>query len=102
VIRSVNGEDSRGNFLLSEVTVAVAPPGRAAEARPLRLKDATHSFASAKRSAALTIDGDLDTGWSVVGRVGEAHHAVYQFAEPLTRSTAARLPSRSSTATSTR
>jgi hypothetical protein len=33
---------------------------------------ASHDFASANRSAALALDGRIDTGWSIGPRTGEA------------------------------
>lgn len=57
---------SPGDFLLSEVRVAES-----------KVVAGAHSYAENKRSAALAIDGKLDTGWSVKGKVGEAHHAVF-------------------------
>lgn len=79
---------SVGDFLLSEVeaaaiTTAVVPEAAGASARvPLALVHASHSFAQEGRSAALAIDGELDTGWSIQGRTGEPHHAVFVLREP--------------------
>lgn len=58
---------------------------------PLKLTDASHSYAAEKAAAALAIDGDLDTGWMIKGRVGEAHQAVFRLAQPLETTTGARL-----------
>ena len=66
---------SVGDFLLSEVTLADARG-------PVGLKGATQSYTEAKRSAALALDGKLDTGWSIKGRIGQAHHAVFPLERP--------------------
>ncbi len=79
---------SVGDFLLSEVEAAAittmgVPEAASASARmPLALVHASHSFAQEGRSAALAIDGELDTGWSIQGRTGEPHHAVFVLREP--------------------
>ncbi len=63
---------SPGDFLLSEIRVE-----RAA------IRAGYHSYAENKRSATLAFDGKPDTGWSVKGRVGETHHAVFVFEAPV-------------------
>ncbi|MBL9122584.1 MAG: PSD1 domain-containing protein [Planctomycetaceae bacterium] len=64
-----------GDFFLSELTVK---QGGAA----VPLAGASHSFAGSG-SAAAAIDGDPQTGWSINGGQGRAHHAVFRFQEPL-------------------
>jgi hypothetical protein len=63
---------SPGDFHLGEFSAAGATIGAA-----------LHSYAQDKRSAAHAIDGKPDTGWSVKGRVGESHHAVFVPEKPL-------------------
>jgi hypothetical protein len=63
---------SPGDFLLSEIRVEGA-----------KIAAGFHSYAEGKRSAAQAFDGKLDTGWSVKGRVGEAHHAVFVLETPV-------------------
>jgi mono/diheme cytochrome c family protein len=65
-----------GDFFLSEVTVQAG--GAAA-----KIRDASQSFASGKDTAAMAIDGDQQTGWSINGGQGNAHTAVFQFDQPL-------------------
>ena len=60
---------SPGDFLLSEI--------RAAETK---IVSGRHGYAENKRSAALALDGKVDTGWSIKGRVGEPHQAVFGLA----------------------
>lgn len=74
-------EGTRGDFFLGELQ---ARSGDAA----LAFSAVTDSF-NANRfgnnptNAALTIDGDTQTGWSVHGRQGERHTAIFTFKEPL-------------------
>jgi hypothetical protein len=72
-----SGAGPKGDFLLSEIEVAVVEPG-GGEMRPIKLQNATQSYTQEKRSAALATDGILDTGWSVKGRIGEPHWAVFE------------------------
>ena len=65
-----------GDFFLSEFTIA--SDGSAA-----KIASATHSFAAAKDTAAMAIDGDPQTGWSINGGQGRAHAAVFPLAAPL-------------------
>jgi hypothetical protein len=67
-------EGPAGDFFLSEVTVL-------AGGKKLPIKSATHSFG--KTPASASIDGDPQTGWTIDGGQGRAHHAVYTLAEPL-------------------
>jgi mono/diheme cytochrome c family protein len=66
-----------GDFLLSEFEVTRGG-GEA-----VKIAGASHSYAEKGRSAAACLDGKLDTGWSIKGRTGEAHWAVFNFATPL-------------------
>ncbi|HVW03181.1 MAG TPA: DUF1553 domain-containing protein, partial [Planctomycetaceae bacterium] len=49
---------------------------------PLKLTDASQSFASGGNTAAAAIDGDPQTGWSINGGQGRPHEAVFRLAEP--------------------
>ena len=73
-------EGTKGDFFLTELTVKA---GRKA----IKVKKATHNYAKNRyghpASAQLAVDGDVQTGWSVHGRVGERHTAVFQLAEPI-------------------
>ena len=73
---------SEGDFLLDEFEVGfVSADG--SPARPVALGEATEDYASANRSAALAIDGKSDTGWSIQGRTGQPHAAVFALKKPL-------------------
>lgn len=74
-------EGTRGDFFLGEIELFAD-----GEAAPLA--EASHSFAANRFgknpvSAELAIDGDLQTGWSVHGRQGERHVAVFCLNRPL-------------------
>jgi hypothetical protein len=68
---------SPGDFLLSEVDLWGS--------ERIKFSGASHSYAEKGRSAAACLDGKLDTGWSIKGRTGEAHWAVFNLAAPLSR-----------------
>ena len=58
----------RGNFLLSEIEVFnVSGSG---EPQKVTLQNPTHSYTSERCSSELTLDGNLDTGWSIGRRCG--------------------------------
>jgi hypothetical protein len=74
-------EGTRGDFFLNEIEFEC-------DDKPLAVASATESFAknrfgSNPVSAALALDGDVQTGWSVHGRQGERHVAVFNLQEPI-------------------
>lgn len=74
-------EGTLGDFYLVELA-AKSQTGK------VHIASASDSFAKNQygnnpAAAQLTIDGDVQTGWSVAGRQGERHVAVYQLHEPL-------------------
>jgi hypothetical protein len=74
---------SEGDFMLGEFALVAVGSSQADPPRPIALTDATQSHAAEKTSAALVIDGDLDTGWSIKGRTGQASQAVFRLAQPV-------------------
>ena len=70
-----------GDFFLSEVSLA-------ADRRPVKLVQASQSFASGTGAMA-SLDGNPQTGWSIDGGQGKPHVAVFRFEKPIDR--AARL-----------
>ncbi|RME94322.1 MAG: DUF1549 domain-containing protein, partial [Verrucomicrobia bacterium] len=79
------GRSDGGNFVLSEVGVALAPATGEGEDQPLRLARADADFAQSGYAAYKAIDGRKDTGWAVSGD-GNWHVArrlTVQLAEPL-------------------
>ncbi len=81
---------SEGDFMLGEFSVAVLPADDA-EPQEIALHNATHDYATDNASAERTIDGDLDTGWSIKGRTGEPHQIVVQLKQPLEPAAGTRL-----------
>jgi hypothetical protein len=75
---TVHYEGPEGDFFLSNVKASVA-------GKKVALKNATESFANGNNTAAMTLDGDLQSGWSIDGGQGRSHNAVFQFSEPLGR-----------------
>jgi len=74
-------EGTKGDFFLSEFKLSTGET-------PRKFSSATQSytknqFGNNPATAALALDGDLQTGWSVNGRQGERHEAVFVLAEPL-------------------
>jgi hypothetical protein len=74
-------EGTKGDFYLSEFQGT-------ADSQPLKFSTATHSFAANQFgdqpvSAQLATDGDLQSGWSISGRQGERHVAVFVLDQPL-------------------
>ncbi len=84
------GRASNGNLHLSEIEVRVFEPN-AAEGRFLKLASATADFNQADWGIQRAIDGDIKTAWGIHPAVGQAHHAVFALAEPLSLPPGARL-----------
>jgi mono/diheme cytochrome c family protein len=68
------GTASNGNFVLSEVALAVADAGGE---HAVRLTGATADFSQQDWPVANAIDGKAETGWAVLPQVGKPHHAVF-------------------------
>ena len=74
-------EGSLGDFYLNEFNVSAGDSlGKIASATESYTKN---KFGNTPTSAALTIDGDVQTGWSVAGEEGQRHTAVYVFETPI-------------------
>ncbi|REJ89722.1 MAG: DUF1553 domain-containing protein [Planctomycetota bacterium] len=74
-------EGTKGDFFLGEFELT-------ADGTPVVIADASESYAENRFganpvSAALCTDGNVQTGWSVHGRIGERHTAVFLLQEPL-------------------
>ncbi|MBS0206014.1 MAG: PSD1 domain-containing protein [Planctomycetes bacterium] len=68
-----------GDFFLSEVTLK-------ADGQPVKLTAPSQSFANGGNTAAMALDGNQQTGWSINGGQGKAHVAVFRFEQPVERS----------------
>ena len=82
-------EGSLGDFYLNELSVFAGDV-------PAKVASATESytrnkFGNTPTSAALTVDGDVQTGWSVAGEEGQRHTAVYVFEKPIPAFTALKI-----------
>ncbi len=65
----------RGDFFLSEINVTNS-------GRPVKIAAASQSFAAGNSTAAMAIDGDMSSGWSIHGGQGKPHAAVFRFESP--------------------
>ena len=79
-------EGRKGDFFLAEIRIEVE------DGRPLKWGEAYHTYAKNQFgnqgvSAKFACDGDFQTGWSVAGRFGERHVAVFNLAEPVPANT---------------
>lgn len=73
-------EGTIGDFFLNEFSVTT-------DSGTAEIRTASHSYANDRygqpSGAHLTIDGDVQTGWSVHTQQGMRHVAVFQFTEPI-------------------
>jgi hypothetical protein len=72
-----------GDFLLTEFQLEAVPAGGREPPRPVAFRRATEDYAARGRSAALSIDGVTDSGWSVMGQIGRPHAAVFELRDEL-------------------
>ena len=75
------GRPRNGNFTLTQWSVTAAPADQPHGARPLRLTRATSDYSQRDYDAALAIDGDPATGWSI-GNGGADHYLVAELDTP--------------------
>jgi hypothetical protein len=74
---------ANGNFVLTEVEVAVVPAPDAPP-MPWKIRKAEADFSQQSHPVALAIDGDPKSGWAVDGHVKPAdHRAIFVFEKPL-------------------
>ncbi len=74
---------SEGDFLLTGIKVSAAPWYHPEDRQPVAIAQATESFANGDKTAAQSLDGKADTGWSIHGAEGKANAAVYGLASPV-------------------
>ena len=72
-----------GDFLLSEIAAQAAPWQQPDALAPITLQNASEDYSDAGRPARLALDGKLDSGWTIKGREGQPHAAVFEFAQPV-------------------
>ncbi|QEG20459.1 DUF1553 domain-containing protein [Mariniblastus fucicola] len=75
-------EGQKGDFFLNEIEISTAD-GDSLDWADASATFAGSSFGSAGIGAALSIDGDVQSGWSIAGRVGFRHVAVFNLKKPL-------------------
>jgi len=73
-----------GDFLLGEIEIE-------AGATRVEIGKGTQDYAHSGRPASLAFDGVLETGWSIEGRTGEPHQAVFAFTRPVVGPTKLRI-----------
>lgn len=65
-----------GDFFMSEITLQ-------ANGQRVKLTAPSQSFANGGNTAAMALDGNQQTGWSINGGQGKTHVAVFRFEEPV-------------------
>ncbi len=86
-----------GDYFLSKLTLSAVRnalrgvPGAADDAPALKLASAGQSFANGNNTAAMAIDDDPQTGWSINGGQGKAQWATFVLDKPLTGTDQVRL-----------
>lgn len=65
-----------GDFFLSEISLR-------ANNQPIKLVSPSQSFANGGNTAAMALDGNQQTGWSISGGQGKEHVAVFRFEQPI-------------------
>jgi hypothetical protein len=77
------GRQTNGNFHLSEFQLLVFEPG-APRGRAVKIASASADFNQSGWTIDHALDGKEKTAWGIHPKVGESHHAVFRFKEPLT------------------
>lgn len=80
-------EGRKGDFFLNEIEISQSKPTlQSNQTLPWSEASSTYAgstFGKLGGGAKLAINGDIQSGWSVAGRIGEPHVAVFNLAEPL-------------------
>jgi hypothetical protein len=76
------GRCHNGNLHLSEIVVTAFLPGQTTGAQ-VPIARATADFDQEGWGVHRAIDGDVKTAWGIHPAVGQPHHAVFEFAQPL-------------------
>jgi mono/diheme cytochrome c family protein len=84
------GRNDNGNLHLSEIELRVFGSGSTNSA-PVKFRRATADFNQTDWGIERAMDGDPKTAWGIFPAVGQSHHAVFEFAEPLAIKPGARL-----------
>jgi hypothetical protein len=85
-------EGREGDFFLSELEISLTNDAPETAPTPVNVAAASqtyakNSFGNHQGSAAMAVDGDLQTGWSVAERAGLPHIAVFELQQPIAANT---------------
>jgi hypothetical protein len=72
------GRAQNGNFVLSELKLAVAAKGDPAQSAPVELQNASADFSQDGWNVAGAIDGNDQSGWAIMPAFGQAHTAIFE------------------------
>ncbi len=75
---------SVGDFILTDFSASLIDDANGGQPRPVLIESATQDYSEGGHPAALAIDAQPDTGWTVRGGTGQRHAAVFAFKEPVT------------------
>ena len=76
------GRAGNGNLHLTEIEVKLFRPG-ANKATDLKIQSATADWNQQNWTIDHALDGNLATAWGIYPQVGNSHHAVFEFHEPV-------------------
>ncbi|HEX6962251.1 MAG TPA: DUF1553 domain-containing protein, partial [Lacipirellula sp.] len=85
------GRAPNGNFVLSRLRVFASPVDKPDERRKLKIVEAQADFNQPGYHVSGAIDGKPETGWAIMGGVGQNRTAVFRFSRPLTPEEGTRL-----------
>ncbi|WP_422930624.1 PSD1 and planctomycete cytochrome C domain-containing protein [Singulisphaera sp. PoT] len=71
---------SVGDFILTDLSIGKVVDGKE---QPVKIQGATEDYSEENHPAALAIDDKPDTGWTIRGKTGKPHAAVFAFNEPI-------------------
>lgn len=78
------GRSYRGNFVLSEFKIEVAPLSKPEEFQPVKITKAQADFSQTDWSIEYAIDGEhRKNGWAIAPKFGEPHVALFELAADL-------------------
>ncbi|MCO6457765.1 MAG: PSD1 domain-containing protein [Pirellulaceae bacterium] len=77
------GRQDNGNLHLNELLIQAAPLDHAEMRQPVKLVNPQADFNQAGWTIAMAVDGNPATAWGIFPQVGQPHHAVFEFQEPL-------------------
>ena len=77
------GRSVNGNVVMTNATIGLGPTDDRRKPRPQKIERASADFSQETYPVANAIDGDGRSGWAIHPKVGEPHHAILEFAEPI-------------------